>query len=192
MDITKTLSDVLKNPKQLMIAVGVTTLVVLFLYLNFLIVPQLMKIAEIRGRIGKMSADLTNAKADIEKIDSMKKVIEEYKKKVGQYEKLLPTKEDVPAILENLSEMARNANMRIAGIVPMDPKESKSRRIYQEIPIAISAKAGFHELGRFMASVENSDRFMKVVDIQIRYNRANPKKQDIELMTATYVLLEGK
>jgi len=72
-------------------------------------------------------------------------------------------------------------------------KEAKAgSAVYKEIPIMVTAKAGYHEVGRFIASLENSDRFMKVVDIQIKADRALPRKHDVELLVVTYVLLEGR
>ena len=39
--------------------------------------------------------------------------------------------------------------------------------------------------------LENEDRFMKVVDIDIKENKAAPKRADVELLVLTYVLLGG-
>jgi len=191
--LNKIFSDILKNPKQMIALVAVAALIVLAVYFNFLIKPQVVGIAGVMGKLHKANSDLKTAETDIARINKMKESIAAYNEKVGKYEKLLPTKEGVPAILESLSEMAKNANMRIVGIIPIERKSSNPKdRVYQEMPIAISAKGGYHELGRFMSSLENSDRFMKIADIQIRYNNSTPRKQDIELLAVTYILLEGK
>ena len=90
--------------------------------------------------------------------------------------------------------MAKSANTKIVGIMPVTGKEEKAEKnqIYKEIPILISAKSGYHELGRFLNSLENSDRFMKVGDMHIRANPATPKKHDVELLVLTYILLKGR
>jgi Tfp pilus assembly protein PilO len=60
------------------------------------------------------------------------------------------------------------------------------------MPIAVNARAGFHELGKFFSAIENSGRFMKVADISIKSNKASPKKHDVELVVVTYTLPEAK
>jgi len=181
-----------KNQKQMAILIAAAVILALLAYFNFLLKPQVVKISGIRSELSKASSDLRTARADIAKIKSMKKAIEEYNTKIGQYEKTLPTEEGIPDLLESLSNMAKNANMRIAGIVPVDSKNLKPQgRVYQEIPIMVTAKAGYHELGRFLSSLESSDRFIKVADIQIKAGKADPKKHDVELLVVTYVLLGG-
>jgi hypothetical protein len=56
----------------------------------------------------------------------------------------------------------------------------------------ISARAGYHELGKFMSTLENSGRFMKCADMRMKANTSNPKKHDVELLVLTYVCLGCK
>ena len=191
--LDKIFSDLLKNQKQMMMIAAAAILFALFLYITFIFSPQIVKIFEVSGKLSKANTDLRDAKSDIAKIESMKSAIEAYKAKVGKYEKTLPTEEGIPSLLESLSDMAKDSNMNIVGIVPILLKDVKLQsRVYKEIPITISAKAGYHELGRFMSSLENSDRFIKISDIQMKFNKPTPKKHTTDLLVVTYVLLEGK
>lgn len=191
--LNKIFSDIAKNQKQMTMIIAGVVLLALFLYITFVFSPQIVKIFSISGKLTKATTDLKNAQSDVAKIDSMKAAIEAYKTKVGKYEKTLPTEEGIPGLLESLSEMAKSSNMSIAGIVPVASRDIKSQsRVYKEIPITINAKSGYHELGRFMSNLENSDRFIKISDMQIKFNRPTPKKHDVELLVVTYVLLEGK
>jgi len=187
-------SEKSKNEQQkIMILAILLSLVICIAYIGLFLKPQAAGLSRSMGQIKKVKADLKAAKANIAMVDSFKKSITAYDEKVGRYEKTLPTEQGIPRLLEDLSNMARDSNMRIVGIVPV-AKEDKRQRVqtYQEIPIMISAKSGYHELGRFLAGLENSDRFMKVADMQIKSNRGAPKKHDVELLVSTYVLLEGK
>ncbi len=182
-----------KDPKQMVIVISSVTLLTLFVCIVFIFKPQVVSISGVRTRLSKVNADLRSARSDIAKISTMKDVIASYDKKMGLYEKTLPTEDGIPGLLESLSEMAKSANMRIAGIVPIAQKGSEAgNRVYKEIPIMITAKAGYHELGHFLSSLESSDRFMKVADMQIKADKASPKKHDVELLVVTYVLLEAR
>lgn len=191
--ITAIFANLKKNPKHMLIAISASVVFAILLYFNFLLKPQIINLSDTGSKLRKADMDLKTARSDIANIGSMKNSIEAYNKKLDRYEKTLPTEEGIPDLLEGLSEMARDANMRIAGIVPIDQREAKSEsRVYKEIPIMITAKAGYHGLGRFLASLESSDRFMKVVDMQIKSDPASPKRHDVELLVVTYVLLGGK
>lgn len=187
--------DVTKNKTQMMVFALLVVVIIAVLFINFLLIPQVARLTDVFSKMGKMRSDLKSATDDIAKIEKFHKDIDSYKGKVERYEKMLPAEQEIPTLLENLSEMAKSSNIKILGITPavqnMDQKAQKNG-IYQEIPILISAKSGYHELGLFLSNLENSDRFMKVVDIEIKANKTSPKKHDIELIVLTYILLKGK
>lgn len=183
-----------KNQKQAVIFVVLALLIAFVLYFNFLLKPQVVGVISIFGKMRKMSSDLKNAEKEIGKVERYKKDIAAYDEKVSRYEKMLPVKQEIPSLLDKLSDMARGSGVKIVGIAPEIPKgpaEGKNL-VYQAIPILIKAKSGYHELGEFMAKLESSDRFMKVADIIIKANSAAPQKHDIELLILTYILLDNR
>jgi len=187
--------DFKDNKTRVLAAAALGLIFVLILYFNLLLKPQVIKIAKLITKANKVRAELKGAEADIAKIDQFKKEIEAYKGKVDSYEKTLPAEQEIPSFLENLSNMAKSSNIKIVAITPVVAAGGggeAEKGIYQEIPILINAKSGYHELGRFLNKLETSDRFMKVADIDIKGNRDNPNKHDIELLVLTYILLKNK
>lgn len=174
----------------LMVLLGIIAFIV-YVYIMFL--PQVANDINIIGKTFKVREDLKEARSLISNKESLKNKVAEFNEKIELYEKKLPAQQEIPSLLENLSKMASNSNITIVGITPVgqsDTKDQKEKRgqIYQETPILITAKSGYHELGRFLNNLENGDRFMKVVDISIKANPAMPKRHDVELMVYTYVL----
>lgn len=159
-------------------------------YLYFVLIPQVSSDINIIKKTFNIRKELKEATSLVSKKVSLSKKLEDYAQKVELYEKKLPAQQEIPSLLENLSKMARNANITIIGITPVTLKAVKEKKasIYEEIPILITARSGYHELGRFLSNLENGDRFMKVVDINIKANSTAPKKHDVELMVYTYVL----
>ncbi|MCM8761382.1 MAG: type 4a pilus biogenesis protein PilO [Candidatus Omnitrophica bacterium] len=190
----KIFSELKGNEQKTIILVAVLTLAVIFGYINLLLIPQAKKIIRVFSSAAKVRNDLMAAEALVARKDALVKTIEDYNKKIGRYEKTLPTEAGLPTLLEDLAEMAKDSKMRIVGIVPAAGKEGAARagQAYREIPIAISAKSGYHELGRFLSRLQNCDRFMKVADIQVKGGKAAGNKHDVEILVLTYVLLEGK
>ena len=186
--------DLSKDKMQLLIFIALVYIIVVILYLNFVFMPQITKIGSVLVKMAKMQADLKAAESDVAKMPNFQKDVTLYKEKIDRYEKMLPAEKEIPDLLEDLSSIAKSSNVKIVGITPVVSKEEKVQKgqIYKEIPILISAKSGYHELGDFLSKLENSDRFMKVVDIGIKATGSSPTKHDVELMVLTYVLLKGK
>lgn len=171
----------------LMVLLGV---VVFILYISYIFLPQITNGINIIGKTIGIMGDLKEARSLIAQRDELKKKAELYNEKIELYEKKLPAQQEIPSFLENLSKMARTANITIIGITPVTLKPQKERgyQVYQEMPILITAKSGYHELGRFLNNLEEGPRFIKVVDINIKADITTAKKQDVELMVYTYVV----
>lgn len=185
----------IKNPKHQMVILGVLISILLaILYFYLLLKPQAIRVVSAAVKNGKMKSDLKTMEGEIANIPKYSQEITAYKDKVERYERMLPAEQEIPNLLESLSGMAKSSGVKIVGITPVAVPEDKKQQglIYQEIPILISAKSGYHELGNFLAKLEDADRFMKVGDIEINANRVTPKRHDVELLVLTYILLKGK
>lgn len=183
--------DFKKEETKKAILIGILSILVLVSYFNFLIKPQLDRTIRVFQKTGKVGGELKAALFNIENIEKFKSDMDGYRQKVSKYEKMLPAEQEIPSLLESLSQMANTSNVKIDAITPFMKNEEKkqSGQAYREMSIKINAKSGYHELGRFLASLENSDRFMKVVGMKVKANKATPKKHDVELVVITYILL---
>jgi type IV pilus assembly protein PilO len=182
-----------KDKRQLALIAAVAGLAVVYLYVNFLLLPQIRGVVKSYAKAKKVETDVKTAKRDISEIAELKKQVAQSRGKIESYESMLPAEQEVPKLLEDLSTIAKESNVKILGITPL-PARQESRspgQIYQETPILINARSGYHELGRFLSQLENSSRFMKVVDIDIKADRSSSKRHDVELLVLTYVLLEN-
>ncbi len=187
--------DFKKNQKQIMIFLVLMAVLLVIVYFNFILTPQVTRVVHVVIEMSRQGADLKNAKRDILNVPKFKHAILSYKEKVDSYERMLPAEQEIPTLLENLSAMAKSSGVKIDSIMPVAKKEEKAQnaaQVYQEIPIRITAKSGYHELGAFVANLENAERFMKVVDISIRSNKQSPKRHDVEILVLTYILTKGK
>jgi type IV pilus assembly protein PilO len=191
-DIKSLVESLKKDRKKMLIACGAVACAALAAYFTLLLRPQAASLFTTMAKVGRMKADLKKAESDVAGIDKLKASIQSYSEKMESYGALLPTEGQMPALLESLSEMARGSGMKISGLAPVqEPAAAPGSRTYRPIPITINARAGFHELGKFLASVESSGRFMKISDISIRTNRASPRKHDVDLVVTAYVLTGG-
>ena len=190
MDFNISSIDLKDKKTQIMILAGLLSLLAAIIYVSFILLPQVDRVFKAASKASKIGTELKVAKDNIAKIPTLRSNLAVYKEKIDRYEKMLPAKQEIPALLESLSGMAKSSDVKIVGIVPIVGKEDKGKasQIYKEIPILINAKSGYHELGKFLASMENADRFMKVSDLQIKSSAQSPRKHDVEIMVLTYTL----
>jgi len=187
--------DLKDRKTQILLAAAVAVIFLLMLDVNYILRPQAAKIINLINTVKRTRADLKMAEENISRIGQFKKEIEAYKDKVENYEKTLPAEQEIPSFLENLSNMAKSSNIKILAITPIVSREETDKaeaRIYQDIPVLINARSGYHELGRFLSKLENSDRFMKVADIDVKGAGSAQNRHDIELLVLTYILLKNR
>ncbi|MFA5142830.1 MAG: type 4a pilus biogenesis protein PilO [Candidatus Omnitrophota bacterium] len=178
-----------KDTKQIMLVAALGGVLILVLYLKLLLVPQIRNVAKEYERARKLRVDVTTAERDISSVDSLKKQMAQYRTKIESYESMLPVEQEIPKLLEDLSSMAKRSGVKIVGITPLQSGEEAREGIYQEIPILVNARSGYHELGKFLSELENASRFMKVVDLELKENKSAPKRHDVEVLVATYKLI---
>ena len=188
----------LKRPEtQVLLLTVLISLIVAILYIYLVFIPQFVRVFALSGNIEKMRLELKSARYTVADTDKLKNILKENSEKIESSEKKLPAEQEIPTLLEDLSNMARDSRIKILSIVPAmsyfdGDKSGNKSQIYREIPILITARSGYHQLGHFLNGLENADRFMKVVDIGIKADKASPKEHDVELMVCTYILLPQK
>jgi Tfp pilus assembly protein PilO len=112
---------------------------------------------------------------------------------------LLPAKEEVADVIQDLSTLAAQANVKIETIFPqqrppseLDPKSKGSPptptgpAVYEKIMVQIDALAGYHHLGSFLNLVESGPRPMRVSSLRIAGNPREPKRHFIKLLIQAY------
>jgi Tfp pilus assembly protein PilO len=167
-----------------------TVLAVAVAYNQVLLMPQLRQISARRPEVRKLSDDISRIKnimANKERLEKRRATLVE---KINFYEQSLPSEKEIPALLESLSKLAAETGIKIDSIQPLQiKKKAKSRgsALYQELPILIRGKCGYHALGYFINKLENAARFMKITDISISGGAGSYKTQNFTLEVTTYV-----
>lgn len=118
---------------------------------------------------------------------------------VSSLRKLLPAEKELPAVIEQLSDLASQAGVKIETIFPQRPTDAPKPKppptakpgaatpiVYKDVLIQIDAVAGFHQLGTFLALVESSDEPMEVDSLRVTADPRGLKRPEIKLVIKTY------
>ena len=155
--------------------------------------PVTAKLSSLLQDVSRLQHKLDKAELSINNVPRMKKELEGLREKAEFYSRKLPKEEEFPAILESLSEMARSTGVKITKILPLKgagtiSEDKLGREIYSQQEILINAQCGYHQLGTFIAELENAERFMDVSDIKIEAGKLNPKRHNVQLTVKTFIL----
>lgn len=93
--------------------------------------------------------------------------------------------EQLPNLLQAITQMAQAGQVRIVAMKPMVELSSliPSPAGYLELPVAFQASAGYHQLGAFLDALERSPRLARVGALQI-----GPQTEDLWRHQVTMVL----
>ena len=178
-----------QKKETLFLIIFVFVLFIVF-YFMFFLKGSFTKLFSDISETRQMKQDISQTKNDLEHQEILEKRLEKLKNQIDLYKDKLPAEHEIPIILEDLSKMAKDSYVKILGINPVGLRgtEEKKTGTYRKIPIMISAKAGYHELGGFINRIEDADRFMEISDIRINANPKSPRNHEIVLIVTLYAL----
>jgi Tfp pilus assembly protein PilO len=169
--------------KQLIIGFVV---VFLFCVDYFLLIQPVIGIfSEVSPKVSPVKEELKALRDDQKNKDSITRKWENAKKELDEKERYFISPDETPALLENLSKEAQKSGVKITSLEPFNVKAG-SKAAYTPLPIQVKANAGTHELGAFLARLENGQTFFKIADLRITANPLNERKHAVEMNMEVY------
>ena len=181
-----------KREQQLIALVSVLAIFILWVYTHYLMV--LVKEA---GRLGE---DVRTAREQVRGFEQIigneervRKQHDEMEQAVNSLRHKLPPEEELSAVIEHLSDLASQTQLKIQTIFPqktlpegqlgaLKKDVAPTRPIYKITPIQIDALAGYHELGTFLGLVEKSPNPIEVASLRIMANPMQPRRHNVKLV----------
>ena len=180
----------LDNQKKILIVIFFA--LIAYVDMNFILKAQLAGLNRLAPKVSRIEKDLTNLNRDLQSMDvsknkqgtdSQKAVIKSYK---------IPSEGQIIGILEDISKEANKFDIKISQIRPSrDLKSTKPvvGAADKFIPYLINLDlvCDYHNLGRFINTLENFPVFMEVEEFKISTQLPDYMKQKISLVIKTYV-----
>jgi type IV pilus assembly protein PilO len=147
--------------------------VVLFYF--FFYSPNLEKIKGLKSKKETLIAEVSkarNAERQLEKVKAETAKTEELFKKTAV---VLPKTKEIPALLRNISDLGKGAGL---DFLTFKPGAEIPKDFYAEIPVDITIKGPYHNLGYFLDQVSKLERIVTVDNISM----GGAKKEGGELL----------
>lgn len=179
------------DKKKIFLIAGLSVLILL-LDVNLVIKKQLKGINNVSSKIVKLRTDLINLNKELAAMQDLQRNQAGLKQTKPLKEKKIISQEEVPPLLQDISNLANRNRIKITQIKPfkkLDIKEGKSAQSSDLIPllITIDLSSKYHNFGRFINDLENLERFIAVQDMVITRDPDDYLSQDMNLVLVTYV-----
>ncbi|MEK6529399.1 MAG: type 4a pilus biogenesis protein PilO, partial [candidate division NC10 bacterium] len=172
-------------PRPQKIIFGVVILVVLLAGgYYFLLSPKMVEVDGLRKQREAKETEMLQSRALAASLARFKQEAEALRARLETAKERLPSEKEIPGLYRQVSDLAYQAGMAVS---LFQPREPATKEIYQEVPISVSAEAGYHQLGAFLDRIARLPRIVNLTDMKITGISRPTGTIRADLTLATYV-----
>ncbi|MBF0217031.1 MAG: type 4a pilus biogenesis protein PilO [Candidatus Omnitrophica bacterium] len=187
----KRVIELLKDAQVRSYAAGGVLILASLVYISVFVVPIISRIGALHLEISDYNNKIMIAKKKISQMQSLsekqKTISDELKRQSVRF----ADRKEITALLEDFAKIASNSEVKILSITPNDNKYIRGAgdgsEFYTGMPITITAKTGYHQLGSFVGELEASERLIRIDGINIHAGGGDMRLHDTVITLKTYV-----
>ena len=171
---------------------------ILWMYSTFIVGPLLRRVSDLGQQVRAARDQLKSLEVATASEAALKQQHGELQETVASLRTLLPSEEELPQVIELLSDLASQSQVKIQSIFPQRPaamdaskKAGSASLFYKDVTIQIDALAGYHQLGAFLSLVESGSKPMQVSSLRLATDAKEPKRLHIKLLVQSYFSTSG-
>jgi type IV pilus assembly protein PilO len=180
-----------KNPRdQKMVAVAVVAFALAALYWNFVWTPRQAQLTELAVRLDTLDAQNAMARARIAQgtAADLEAEAARYTRDLEVMRLLVPTGNELPSLIEQVSTAARREGLDIASLEPQPIVHGETFDTYR---YKVSVTGGYHALAEFMTNVGSLTRIVAPVNVNLGLS-SNKNTNAVKLAPAGTAPVESK
>jgi type IV pilus assembly protein PilO len=168
----------------------VKILVLALLFVLLLVVSFYFHIEDLQKKLVFVEEEEQTLRQDFEtkafeaaNLDEYKAQLVEMERRFGALVAQLPSKTEVPGLLEDITHKGAINGVSIDRI---DLLDEQAQTFYIELPIAIEAEGSYHELGAFVSGMAGLPRIVTLHDFQITAKEVRAPMLKLSILAKTY------
>jgi len=173
-----------KLQRVLIYASAIILLVGGFAYFAYL--PKHKEIGKLENEYKNLSAKLKKAKNNAKQLNYWRTQMKAAEAQFNIVMKALPEKEEIPTLLDGISQAARDAGLEIT---KFQPNPELPKEFYAEVPLSINVVGSYHNVAMFFDRISNLPRIVTIDMLKM-----TPQSDSVNLTTAstavTYKFIE--
>jgi type IV pilus assembly protein PilO len=168
-----------KNQRdQAMVLVTVVAVALIGLFWVYVYSPKSVELATLQARVDTLEVRNDKAKAELAKgkVDVLKAEAEQFQRDLEVMRQLVPTGNEVPSLLEQVSTAARRVGLDISTVEPQPVIEGDQFDTYR---YKLAVTGGYHALGQFLSNVGSLTRIVAPVNLALAPRANVTKSKDV-------------
>jgi type IV pilus assembly protein PilO len=160
------------------------------LYWNFVFTPKGAELASLEARLDTLDAHNAVARTRIARgtAEELEAEAEQASRDLEVMRQLVPTGNELPALIEQVSTAARREGLDISGIEPQPVVEGATFDTYR---YKLTVTGGYHALGEFLTNVGSLTRIVAPVNLTLSLSN-NQNSNAVRLAPAGTAAIESK
>ncbi|MEW6608419.1 MAG: type 4a pilus biogenesis protein PilO [bacterium] len=150
-----------------------------YLFFTYMYKPICNKDLELDQKIVTKETELRETQKIVENLDVKRAEFEKVKSELEYVINRLPTKEEIPQLLETITKMAIKSNINL---ISFRPESMVTKEVYNEIPVGLHIKGTYHDIGLFLTNIGNFERI--ITPSSIKMNAVIATEKDPSTTTA--------
>jgi len=152
---------------QMLLVVSVLTFAAAAAYGYFLYMPKSEELAAVQEHVDLLDKKNSQARADIANgsLQKLRIEAEQYAAELVLLRQIVPTTNEVPALLENVSTAARRVGLDLSSVEPMPVLVGEQFDTYR---YKLSVTGGYHAIAAFLTNVGSLNRIIAPVALTLK------------------------
>jgi type IV pilus assembly protein PilO len=164
---------ILKLPQKQKIALLVAVILIMVgLYIYLSVMPSLSVLHDRQEELAKKQKELFELKKIVADLPRFEKELQQLEAQFKEALTLLPNTREIPSLLTNISNLARDCGLEI---LLFQPKPEVIENFYAQIPVEMKILGKYHDLGVFFDRVSKLPRIVNILDITMDKKTAQSK-----------------
>jgi Tfp pilus assembly protein PilO len=159
---------------QILGLIGFVALALAGTYFMYVWQPKRDELVESQARIDSLLVINQRAKAELAqgKTDQLKQEAERYAQDLEVMRRLVPTGNEVSALLEQVSTASRRAGLDLADVQPLPLLQGDQ---YDAYKYRLSIRGGYHQIGALLANIGSLQRIVAPINLTLATAQADPR-----------------
>ena len=155
------------SPVLKVLLVILVVVLVLYGFNRYVYAPNQERIHEKQQELSRLSSALLHVRETVENLPKVKAELESLQEEWERLETLVPPREEVTDLIEQVSKAERKAGIYIISIEPQLPE---ARELYTANPYRLQLEGSYHSFARFLGTLSTLPRIINVSEIKLSTN----------------------
>jgi len=160
--------------EQSLVALTVLAFAIVGAYVYFIYSPKSADLDAISQHVDSLEVANKQASRDVAQgsLDKLRNEAKDYAASLKVMRQLVPTGNEVPALLDDISTAARRVGLELAGVEPLPVLPGEQFDTYR---YKMSVIGGYHAVGEFLSNVGGLSRIVAPVTLDMKPHPAGDK-----------------